>query len=131
MPLEHRPRRRPIQELAHRSDDVWHDDGLRAVTVGVLAPHVAAQAVEKPVELALGMVETAGAAPAVRATVDGRAAVPLVDARELSREHAECRRPAHGQEGLGSPPAAGPRATVQPSGGAPPPGTPRPEPRPA
>ena len=116
VPLEHRPRRGPIQELAHRSDDVRHDDGLGAVAVGVLTAHVAAQAVEEPVELALRVVEAAGAAPAVRAAVDGRAAVPLVHTRELARQHPEGRRPAHGHEGLGAPVVVGSRPSIQPSG---------------
>ena len=43
-------------------------DARRAV--GVARADVAAEAVEEPVELALGVVETAGASPAVRAAVD-------------------------------------------------------------
>ena len=73
VPLQHRPRGGPVQELPHRSDDVRHDDRLRAVAVAVLAAHVAAEAVEEAMELALGMVEATGATPAVRAAVDARA----------------------------------------------------------
>ena len=44
--------------------------------VGVLAAHVAAEAVEEAVELALRVVEAAGAAPAVGAAEDALAPVP-------------------------------------------------------
>jgi hypothetical protein len=46
----------------------------------MLAAHVAAEAIEEPVELALRVVEAAGAAPAIRAAVDALTAVPVVDA---------------------------------------------------
>ena len=98
--LEHRPRGRSVEELAHRADDARHDDRLRAVTVSVLAAHIAAQAVQKSMELALRVMEATGAAPAIGAAVDPRASAPVVDASKLVSQPVDRRRPADGHERL-------------------------------
>src|SRR2546428_831512 len=116
VPLEYRPGRRPVQELAHRPDDARHDDGLGAVTVAVLAAHVAAETVEEAVELALRVVEAARAAPAVRAAVDARPPVLIVDAPQLPPQQAHGHRPADRHERLSAAALVRARAPVQPAG---------------
>src|SRR5262249_62129697 len=106
---------RPVEHLAHRAHDGRHDDGLSAVAVGVLAPHVAAQAVQDPMELALGVVKASRAAPAVRATVDAGAAVPVVDAPELAGQMVDRDVPADGHERLGAAPRIRAGAAIEPA----------------
>lgn len=63
--LEHRPRRRTIEELADRANDARHDDRLRAVAVRVFTPDKPTEAVEKTMQLTLGVVETSGTTPPI------------------------------------------------------------------
>ncbi len=114
--LEHRPRRRPVEELAHRADHVRHDDRLRPVAIGVLAAHVPTQAVQEAMELRLRVVEASGAAPAVGSPVDARTAVALVDAAELEPQPIDGGRPADGHERLGAAARVGAGASIEPAG---------------
>src|SRR5262249_32787005 len=114
--FEHGPSGGPVQELAHRPHDVRHDHRLRAVAVRVLAPHVAAEAIQEPVQLALRMMESPRAAPAVGAAVDGLAAKSAVDATKLTGEHADGGLPAHRDEGFRSAARVRTWTAVEPAG---------------
>jgi hypothetical protein len=112
---DHRPRGRAIQEVAHGPHDVRHDDRERAVAVGVLPRHEAAEAVEEAVELALGVMEAARARPPIGATVHGLASVRGVHPAQLARQPLGCFRPAHGDEWLGAATIVRARAALEPA----------------
>ncbi len=89
-----------------------HRGGAEAVAVHV--PHVAAEAVQEPVHLALRVVEPARAGPAVRAAVHRFRPVIAVDPAQLPGQQVQRHVPGHRHER----PVAAPRSTravVQPA----------------
>jgi hypothetical protein len=80
--------------LIHRRDDVRHQHP-RAQAVRVGMAHVAADAVEKAVHLALRVVETACAGPAIGAAENGAIAVLLAHACQFASHQVEGLVPLH------------------------------------
>src|SRR5262249_38090937 len=72
------------------AEDVRHDHGSGARAVAVDGLHVVAERrVEETVDLALGVVEAAGARPAVGAAEDSAGPVAVAHAAELGAEQVE------------------------------------------
>ena len=92
----------PTQQAAAVADDARHDHLGGGVGVGVDRAGVAADAVEETVELALGVVEAAGARPAVGAAEDRGVAVGRADPFDLGRDEVECGIPVDLDERLGA-----------------------------
>ena len=92
------PRRGAPHDQAHVPDHVrqQHRRGPEAVVIH--RPDVTAQAVQEPVQLALGVVEPARAGPAVRPAEHAIRAVAAVHPAQLPRQQVERHRPGHGHE---------------------------------
>ena len=90
------------EHVAHAADDAVEDDLARRVGVGVAGVDVAAERVQEAVELALGVVEAAGAGPAVGAAEDRLGAVVGVDAVEFGGEELGGGLPIDGDERVGA-----------------------------
>ena len=108
-----RPRRGARHDQAHVPDHVrqQHRRGPEAVVVH--RPDVTAQAVQEPVQLALGMVEPARAGPAVRPAEHAVRAIAGVHPAQLPRQQVKRHRPGHGHEHV-APAGRRARAVLQP-----------------
>ena len=109
-----RPRRGARHDQAHVPDHVRQQHRGRPVAVGVHRADIAAQAVQEPVQLALGMVEPARAGPAVRPAEHAVRAVAAVGPAQFGGQQVKRRLPGHGYEHV-APPAGRARAVLQPS----------------
>ena len=94
------------------ADHMRQDHLGRRETIGVDGRRVAAEPVQKPMQLALRMWEAPGATPTVGAGVDRGIAMGVADALELARHEIERLLPGHGDERLAAPALAGPGAIV-------------------
>ena len=103
------------EHVAHAAGDAVEDDLACGVGVGVAGVDVAAEGVEEAVELALGVVEAAGAGPAVGAAEDGFGAVVSVDAVEFGGEELGGGLPIDGDEGVGAAVVRRAGAVVEPA----------------
>ena len=109
-----RPRRAARDDLGRVPDHVRQQHRGGSVTVGVHRSDVAAQAVQEPVQLALGVVKPARAGPAVRSPVHPVRAIALIDPAQLSGQQVKHGRPGHGDERV-APPGRRARAVFQPA----------------
>ena len=87
------PRRVAADETIRRADDMRQDDVARSKTIILHRPHIAADRIEEPMQLALRVVETPGARPAVGAAVDRLVAVRGPHARQFGCDEIEGRLP--------------------------------------
>ena len=117
VPGDHRPRRGFVADVRPVvAKDMGDDDLPRGIAVGIHRPDVAAELVQKPVQLALGMVETARGSPAVGAAEYSRVPDRVAYAPQLPGDKVERFVPTHGDERLG--PAAStvvPGSPLQPT----------------
>src|SRR5262249_61933916 len=113
---ERAPGGRPSRDSPRRPHAVRHDHRRRAVAVRVLAPYVAAESVQEPVQLTLRVMESPCAAPAVGAAIDGFAAKFLVDATEFMGERVDGTLPTQRDEGFHSTARVRTGAAVEPAG---------------
>ncbi len=90
------------EQLPVRAHHARHDDAGRTEGIGVYRAGVAAEHVEEPVHLALRVVETAGAGPAVGTAEDRPVAVPFDDATQFARQQFRQLVPRHGHELVGA-----------------------------
>ena len=91
-----------------------HEGGADAVVIHVA--HVAADQVEEAMQLALGVMETPGARPAVGAAEDRPVAEIALHAAELARHQVEGLVPRYFDEGLGAAPLReGARTLLEPA----------------
>ena len=104
VPGEHLPARVAGQQLLERRHDMRHQDEGGADAVVIHVAHVAADQVEEAMQLALGVMETPGACPAVGAAEDRPVAEIALHAAELARHQVERFVPRHFDEGLGAAP---------------------------
>ena len=109
------PGRRPSQHLVAPADDVGQQHLGPAERVAPDGEGVAADAVEEPVQLALRVVEAAGAGPAVGAAEDRLVAVLGPHARQLTGHEVEGLCPADLHEVVVSPALVGPRPLFEPA----------------
>ena len=93
-----RPRRGGRLDKAHVSDHVRQQHRGGPVAVGVHRADVAAQAVQEPVQLALGMMKPARARPAVRPAEHAVRAIAAVHPAKFGGQQVERRLPGHGHE---------------------------------
>src|SRR5699024_502366 len=87
-----------------RADDVRQQRAGGAVAVAVHACREATQDVEHPLELALRVVKSPGAGPAVGTGVDGAVAMLADDASDLAGHQRGGTRPVDRHEGIGTAP---------------------------
>ena len=86
-----RPARRLDDVIAKAAaDDVRQGDKCRIVAVIALRGCEAALAVQEPLELALGVVEPAGAGPSIGAREDRLIAMRVTDAGDFGRDPVQC-----------------------------------------
>ena len=76
-------------QLFHRRHDVRHQHARRPQAVGILVADVAADRIQEAMDLALGMMKSAGARPAVRAAEDRAVGMLRLYTRELLRDQIE------------------------------------------
>ena len=81
--------------------------------VGIGAGGVAAEGFQETMQLALGMVKTSGAGPAVRATKNRLVAAARLQRSQLAGQQVKRDLPAHLHERLCAPPLAGSRTIFQ------------------
>src|SRR5690606_12453091 len=77
------------QQSAVIADDVREDDFGGAVAIAVHGPGEAANQIEKPLQLALGTVDSAGACASIRPCVDGAVPEGGAEPRQLPRHDGE------------------------------------------
>ncbi len=87
-------------ETVHGVDDVRHDHPPGAQAVGVVVPHVPANAVQEAVQLALRVVKAPRAGPTVRATEEGLVTLLLAHAAQLTSHQLQGPVPGHLHERL-------------------------------
>jgi hypothetical protein len=94
------PRRVHGHQLVHRRHDVRHQHARSTQAVGILVPHIAADRVQEAMDLALRVMEAAGARPAVGAAEDRAVGVLVLDPLELIGDEIERLVPLDLDEGL-------------------------------
>ena len=98
------------------AEDVRHDHGGGAGAVAVDGLHVAAERrVQETVDLALGVVEAAGARPAIGAAEHRAGTVGVANAAQLGAEQVERLVPGQRHELVASPAVVGPGSAVEPA----------------
>ena len=100
------------QQVIHRHRHVRHQHPAGAQAVAVHVAHITAQCVQEPMHLALRMMETPGAGPAVRTAEDRRIAVGRDDAAQFAGDHIDRMVPVDLDERL----AAAAHARITPPG---------------
>ncbi len=85
----HVPRRVHGHQLVHRRHDVRHQHARGAQAVGILVAHIAADRIQEAMDLALRMMEAAGARPAVGAAEDRAVGMRVLDALQLLGDEIE------------------------------------------
>ena len=87
-------------QLFHRGHDVRHQHARGTQAIGVLVAHVAADRIQESMDLALGVMEAAGARPAVGAAEDRPVGMLRLYAREFLGHEIERLVPRHLDERL-------------------------------
>ena len=85
----HVPRRVHGHQLVHRRHDVRHQHARRAQAVEILVAHIAADRIQEAMDLALRVMEAAGARPAVGAAEDRAVGVRVLDPLEFLGDEIE------------------------------------------
>ena len=109
------PRRRPAQHLGRAAHHVREDDVRGAERVRVDRRRVAAEAVQEPVQLALRVVEAAGAGPPVGPAEDRLVAVLLPHPTQLGGDPFDRLAPLDLDEVVGAAGRVGPRPPLEPA----------------
>ena len=104
-----------LEQVVVGADHPRHDHAGRAEAVGVPGKGVSAKEFEEPMHLALRVVESAGAGPAVGAAVDRLVAVGVDDAAQFVGEQLGELVPRHRDELVGTAPVLGPGPSSQPA----------------
>ncbi len=86
---QHIPRRVHRHQVFHRGHDVRHQHARSAQAVGIHVAHIAADRIQEAVDLALGVMEAAGARPAVGAAEDRAVRMRLLHPLELAGDAIE------------------------------------------
>src|SRR5262249_36016818 len=98
------------------AEDMRHDHGGGTRAIAIDGLHIAAERdVQETMDLALGVVEAAGARPAIRAAEHRTRTVGVPNAAELGAEKVERLIPRQRHELVGSAAFVGPLAVLEPS----------------
>ena len=113
---QHVPGRVHGHQVLHAGHDVRHQHACRPQAVGIDVTHVAAERVQEAMDLALRVMEAAGARPAVRAAEDRAIGVRLAHPLDLVGHDVERLVPGQFDERLLSALVArGPRTLLEPA----------------